>query len=230
VFLENGMQGLQGPARVCRRRTLARLAAVAMAAGLSVMTASAAVAADARAQLDAFVKQVRSATGTFTQSTQSSRGQPAPAQSGTFAFERPGKFRWAVEKPYEQLVLSDGRKLYQYDPDLAQVSVRSVGAAIGNAPAQVLFGEGSLEQSFDIKPLAPKENLQWLRATPRTAEAGFAYMDLGFDGNLPVRIDILDAFGQVTRVEFTTIVPNPSVPASQFTFVAPAGVDVVNME
>jgi len=194
------------------------------------MAASAATAADARSQLDNFVKQVRSATGTFTQSTQSSRGQPAPAQSGAFAFERPGKFRWAVEKPYEQLVLSDGKKLYQYDPDLAQVSVRSVGAAIGNAPAQVLFGEGSLEQSFDIKPLPARENLQWLRATPRTAEAGFSYMDMGFDGNLPVRIDILDAFGQVTRVEFTTIVPNPKVPASQFTFVAPAGVDVVNME
>lgn len=224
------MQGFQGLAHTSRRRTLARLVALAMVGGMSLMGASAAVAADAKSQLDAFVKQVRSATGTFTQSTQSSRGQPAPAQSGTFAFERPGKFRWAVEKPYEQLVLSDGKKLYQYDPDLAQVSVRSVGAAIGNAPAQVLFGEGSLEQSFDIKPLPAKENLQWLRATPRTAEAGFSYMDMGFDGNLPTRIDILDAFGQVTRVEFTTIVPNPKVPASQFTFVAPAGVDVVNME
>lgn len=224
------MQDVRGLAHLSRRRVMGRLAAMAMAGAMSMMGASAAMAADAKSQLDAFVKQVRSATGTFTQSTQSSRGQPTPAQSGTFAFERPGKFRWAVEKPYEQLVLSDGRKLYQYDPDLAQVSVRSVGAAIGNAPAQVLFGEGSLEQSFDVKPLAAKENLQWLRATPRTAEAGFSHMDMGFDGNLPVRIDILDAFGQTTRVEFTTIVPNPKVPASQFTFVAPAGVDVVNME
>lgn len=224
------MQGFQGLVKASRRVALGRLAVVALTGAMSVMAAPGAMAADARSQLDAFVKQVRSATGTFTQATQSSRGQPAPAQSGTFAFERPGKFRWAVEKPYEQLVLSDGKKLYQYDPDLAQVSVRSVGAAIGNAPAQVLFGEGSLEQSFNIQPLAAKENLQWLRATPRTAEAGFSHMDMGFDGNLPVRIDILDAFGQVTRVEFTTIVPNPGIPASQFTFVAPAGVDVVNME
>jgi len=215
---------------MARRKSMGRLAALAMAGSLLGLSSPAALAADAAAQLNAFVKDVRTATGTFTQSTQSSRGQPAPAQSGTFAFERPGKFRWAVEKPYEQLVLSDGRRLYQYDPDLAQVSVRSVGAAIGNAPAQVLFGQGSLEQSFEIKPLAAKEGLQWLRATPRSAEAGFSYMDMGFDGNLPMRIDILDAFGQITRVEFTTIVPNPSIPSSQFTFVAPAGVDVVNME
>jgi len=125
-----------------RRKAMARLAALVVAGGLSMMSPSVVLPADAATQLNAFVKQVRSATGTFTQSTQSSRGQPAPAQSGTFAFERPGKFRWAVEKPYEQLVLSDGKKLYQYDPDLAQVSVRSVGAAIGNAPAQVLAAAG----------------------------------------------------------------------------------------
>lgn len=220
----------RGSVRIARRKSMWRLAALAMAAGLAGFSSPAALAADAAAQLNAFVKNVRTATGTFTQSTQSSRGQPAPAQSGTFAFERPGKFRWAVEKPYEQLVLSDGKRLYQYDPDLAQVSVRSVGAAIGNAPAQVLFGQGSLEQSFEIEPLAAKEGLQWLRATPRSAEAGFSYMDMGFDGNLPMRIDILDAFGQTTRVEFTTIVPNPSIPSGQFTFVAPAGVDVINME
>ncbi len=216
-----------------RRAALARLAGVlALTGGLCLagLAPALALAADAQTQLHAFVGNVRSASGTFTQSTKSSQGQQAPAQSGSFAFQRPGKFRWAVEKPYEQLVLSDGQKLYQYDPDLAQVSVRSVGPAIGNAPAQVLFGDGSLDKSFEVKPLPAKEGLQWLRATPRTAEAGFAYMDLGFDNNLPVRIDILDAFGQTTRVEFTTIVPNPKVPASQFSFVAPKGVDVVNME
>lgn len=216
-----------------RRKAMTRLAgALAIVGGIwgAAFAPAVLAAADAQAQLRSFVSDVRTASGTFTQRTQSSQGQAAPAQSGSFAFQRPGKFRWAVEKPYEQLVLSDGSKLYQYDPDLAQVSVRTVGTAIGNAPAQVLFGEGSLEASFEIKPLPAKEGLQWLRATPRTAEAGFAHMDLGFDSNLPVRIDILDAFGQTTRVEFTTIVPNPAVPASQFSFVAPKGVDVVNME
>jgi len=226
------MDDLQMHARVRRRLLAASAGALALAVTLGgVAFAPAAYAADdAAAQLRRFVEQVRAATGTFTQSTQTSRGQPGASQSGTFAFQRPGKFRWAVQKPYEQLVLSDGAKLYQYDPDLAQVSVRTVDKAIGNAPAQVLFGEGSLDESFDTQRLPAKENLQWLRATPRTGDAGFTHMDLGFDGGLPVRIDILDAFGQTTRIEFTTIVPNPSVPASEFRFVAPKGVDVVNME
>lgn len=219
------------PVLARRRAWFARLAwSLAFACGVSGVGLAPAVAADAQSQLRHFVSQVKSASGSFSQTTSSSQGQAAPAQTGRFAFQRPGKFRWAVEQPYEQLIVSDGKRLYQYDPDLEQVSVRSVDAAIGNAPAQILFGEGSLETSFTLQPLADKEGLQWLRATPRTAEAGFSYVDMGFADNLPARIDILDAFGQTTRVEFKTIVPNPRIDAGEFVFKAPAGVDVVNME
>lgn len=196
-----------------------------------VMGAQVAVAAqhDARKQLNTFVTTVASASGSFTQATETSRGSAAPDQSGTFAFQRPGRFKWEVKQPYEQLVVSDGQQLFQYDPDLAQVSVRPVDEAIGNAPAAVLFGDGSLDASFELEPLPGRDNLQWLRATPRSAEAGFAHMDIGLANNLPQRIEILDAFGQTTTVEFTTLVPNPQLSADVFRFDPPPGVDVVNM-
>ncbi len=213
-----------------RRRPFFRHACAAAVLAASGLAAAPALAADAAAQLRSFVQDVKSATGTFTQVTSSSQGQATTPQSGRFAFQRPGKFRWDVQKPYEQLTVSDGQQLYQYDPDLAQVSVRGAAAAVGNAPAQVLFGEGSLDAAFTLQAQPARDGLEWLRATPRGTDAGFAHMDLGFSGNLPAQIVILDAFGQTTRVDFDTLLPNPTVPNSEFTFVAPAGVDVVKMQ
>ena len=213
-----------------RWNSLARRTGVAVALAAAALVSAPALADDAAGQLRSFAKEVKSATGTFTQVTRSSQGESATPQSGRFAFQRPGKFRWDVQKPYEQLTVSDGKELYQYDPDLAQVSVRGAAAAVGNAPAQVLFGEGSLDSAFTFQALPARDGLDWLRATPRGSDAGFTHMDLGFSGNLPAQIVILDAFGQTTQVEFSTLVPNPAVAASEFTFVAPKGVDVVKMQ
>jgi outer membrane lipoprotein carrier protein len=189
-----------------------------------------ALAATAQEQLHAFVASVTAATGSFTQATTGTQqSQPRPAQSGTFSFQRPGKFKWAVQKPYEQLVVSDGKQVYQYDPDLAQVTVRKVDQAIGTSPAAILFGSGSLEQSFDVSALPAKDGLEWLRAKPRNTDAGFSRVDMGFKDNLPARIELLDAFGQTTRVDLSGIVPNPKVNAQDFQFTPPKGVDVVNM-
>ena len=215
-----------------RRRAVLRGVAGVGAMLVGVMAtplAMAAAPADATAQLRAFVKDVRSASGSFTQATTSSQGAAGSKQTGSFAFQRPGKFRWSVEKPYAQLVLSNGKELFQYDPDLAQVSVRAAGSAIGNAPAQVLFGSGSLDASFKVQPLPAKDGFVWLRAVPRTTDAGFSHMDIGFADGLPMRIELLDAFGQTTRIEFTTILPNPNLPANVFEFTPPAGTDVVRM-
>jgi len=187
--------------------------------------------ATAQEQLKAFVSTVQSATGSFSQATTGPQGGNAkPPQQGTFAFQRPGKFRWEVQKPYAQLIVADGKQVYQYDPDLAQVTVREVGKAIGASPAAILFGSGDLEQAFDVTPLPDKDGLQWLRAKPHNAaDAGFARVDIGMRGNLPVRILLLDAFGQTTRVDLSGLQANASVPASQFQFTAPKGTDVVRM-
>lgn len=206
-------------------RTLSRLAAFAL---LTVAPALA-LAADAQAQLKAFVAKVQSATGQFSQSTVGPQGRTQPAQLGTFAFQRPGKFKWMIVRPYEQLIIADGRQVFQYDPDLAQVTVRNVDQAIGTSPAAILFGAGDLEASFKVSALPDADGLQWLRAVPRNADAGFSQVDIGMRGDEPARIELLDAFGQVTRVELSDIQANPKLPEGQFQFQPPAGVDVVRM-
>jgi outer membrane lipoprotein carrier protein len=127
-------------------RRLAAVAALSLAPAMVF-------AASAQEQLRAFVATVTSATGSFSQYTVNNQGRTQPAQTGVFSFQRPGKFKWAVQKPYEQLVISDGRQVFQFDPDLAQVTERKVDAAIGTSPAAILFGSGSLEQSFDAPPM-----------------------------------------------------------------------------
>lgn len=206
-------------------KTFHRLAAVAVL-GLSPTVV---LAASAQEQLRAFVTTVTSATGSFSQYTVNDQGRTQPAQTGVFSFQRPGKFKWAVQKPYEQLVISDGRQVFQYDPDLAQVTERKVDAAIGTSPAAILFGSGSLEQSFDVSALPAKDGVDWLRAKPRTADAGFSRVDIGMKNNLPVRVELLDSFGQTTRVDLSGIQANPQLPAKEFQFTAPKGVDVVKM-
>lgn len=203
-------------------------AALAFCVAPALAPASA-MAATAQEQLRAFVNTVTAATGSFSQYTVNPQGRTQPAQTGVFSFQRPGKFKWAVQKPYEQLVISDGRQVFQFDPDLAQVTERKVDAAIGTSPAAILFGSGSLEQSFDVSALPSKDGVDWLRAKPRTADAGFSRVDIGMKDNLPVRVELLDSFGQTTRVDLSGIVPNPKLGEGEFRFVAPQGVDVVKM-
>ena len=210
-------------------KTFRGLAATLALCVVPALAPVSAMAASAQEQLRAFVSTVTAATGSFSQYTVNTQGRTQPAQTGVFSFQRPGKFKWAVQKPYEQLVISDGKQVFQFDPDLAQVTERKVDAAIGTSPAAILFGSGSLEQSFVVTALPSKDGIDWLRAKPRTADAGFSRVDIGMKYNLPVRVELLDSFGQTTRVDLSGIVPNPKLGEGEFRFVAPKGVDVVKM-
>lgn len=186
--------------------------------------------AQAADQLRQFIQEVSSATGEFSQTTLTETGQAgAASQNGTFSFERPGKFKWNVQKPYEQLTLSDGKQLYQYDPDLAQVIVRSVDESVGASPAAILFGSGELEESFSLTSQPDSDGMSWLRAEPRTPDAGFAHVDIGFKNGIPVRLLLLDSFGQTSRIDLTNMVTNPDLAPDEFTFSPPDDVDVVKM-
>lgn len=182
------------------------------------------VKTDAKQQLSDFVKNIQSAKGQFAQ--QSGNGK---SQSGVFSFERPGKFVWHITKPYEQQVVSDGQKVYQYDPDLAQVTVRNVQDSIGASPASILFGRSNLDDSFTVDVLPERDGMVWLRATPKVADQGMSYMDIAFANNLPAELRIQDSFGQMTIIKLRSFEANARIPASEFSFKAPAGVDIVNM-
>ncbi len=189
-----------------------------------------AAAADATAQLQQFVDEVNAATGEFAQQQLDDEGQPADqAQSGTFVFERPGRFRWEVIKPYEQLTLSDGKQLYQYDPDLAQVIERDVDESVGASPAAILFGSDKLSDAFELSSRPDKDGMSWLRAEPRSGDAGFAHVDIGFADNMPQQLLLQDAFGQITHIELTDMDTNPSPDPQAFKLDVPEDTDIVRM-
>lgn len=194
-----------------------------------LMMSGAVVRADALVQLQAFIGDVQAASGHFIQVVKSEDGSLATPQEGDFAFERPGKFRWEVKQPYEQLVLSDGQVLLQYDPDLEQMTRRRVDEAIGASPAAILFGSSALDENFVLAPRGQRESLEWLRATPRQADAGFESVDIGLRANLPVVLEVRDGFGQTTRIELNDLKQVDRMSDSTFTFQPPAGTDVVVM-
>ncbi|MFT0533342.1 outer membrane lipoprotein chaperone LolA [Castellaniella hirudinis] len=206
------------------------LAAGLLALSLLALPGQSRAVDTAQVQLQAFVDQVKSATGRFTQEQATPDGQGSRVQSGEFAFQRPGKFRWQVLQPYAQLIVSDGRQVYQYDPDLEQVTQRRAGQAIGASPAALLFGEGTLADTFNLQAQPDRDGLQWLRAIPKTPDAGFTHVDIGFADGLPRRLELLDAFGQASRIQFSQIQANPGIPAAQFQFQVPEGADLVKMD
>lgn len=219
-------RSLRGGVAVRGRRVLG---ALALAATALLMAPLPSVAATASAQLQSFVDKVQSATGQFQQDRAGDGGGAQRSQSGTFAFQRPGKFRWQVTKPYAQLIVSDGKHVYQYDPDLDQVTERNASQAVGASPAALLFGSGSLSDAFTLQDQPDRDGLQWLRATPKNTNAGFSHVDIGFSAGLPVRLELLDAFGQTTRIVLSQMKTDPTIAADQFRFTVPKGAALVKM-
>ncbi len=183
--------------------------------------------ASAIEQLRTFATSTSSARGEFLQQQVRTNGRSGEASSGTFAFTRPGRFRWEVLKPIEQLIVTDGERVHFYDKDLKQVTVRKVTDAVGATPAAILFGSNDLEANFTIKDLGASDGVDWLEAVPRSKESGFDRIRIGFRAGLPVAMEVLDSFGQTTRFVFRAIDRNPKLDAALFRFTAPAGVDVV---
>jgi len=182
----------------------------------------------AQTQLQTFVSTVTAASGNFVQ-TQTSDANKANTQSGVFAFARPGKFRWEVRTPYAQLVVSDGTRVLQYDPDLAQVTERRLDASMSASPAAILFGTAKFEEAFTVSDLPDEDDLAWLRAQPREPDAGFSHVDIGFRDGKPVRLLLLDVFGQTTRIDLDAMQVHATLAPDTFRFDIPADVDLVRM-
>jgi len=174
-----------------------------------------------------FIEHVQSASGQFSQRAV---GGDRPAQTGQFAFARPGRFRWETTTPHAQIITSDGITVSQYDPDLAQITQRAAGASLGHSPAAILFGSDDLENVFQLTALPEQGGLQWLRATPRLSDAGFQYLDMGFEAQLPVRLLLVDAFDQTTRIDLHDMALNPALADDVFRLTVPPDVDVVRLE
>ena len=180
-------------------------------------------------QFKTFVSSTRAAKGEFTQrQVKSADGgaRVSNAATGTFLFARPGKFIWTYLKPYEQLLQADGDKLYIYDKDLNQVTIRQLGDALGSSPAAILFGSNDLEKNFTLKEAGSKDGLEWLEATPKAKDTTFDRIGIGLKDGVPQAMELRDSFGQVSLLSFSKFEKNPAMTAQQFKFVVPKGADV----
>ena len=206
------------------RRTVRR---IAMGLGLVLL----AIVVDARASalddLQAFATQTKSAKGTFTQRVVSRTQKASPATSGDFVFARPGRFRWTYSKPYEQVLVADGEKLSIYDKDLNQVTVRKLGDALGNTPAAILFGSNEIDKNFELKDAGTRGGVAWLDATPRGKDTTFERISIGFRNGELAAMELRDALGQITMLDFANVERNPKVDGATFAFTPPKGADVL---
>jgi len=203
-----------------RARGFAAVIMVAMAATPSAEAAG-------LDQLKAFLQGTKSGRATFTQEVAAKGSRPTRASSGTFTFQRPGKFRWSYEKPYEQLIVGDGDKVWIYDRDLNQVIVRKLDVALGANPAALLAGDNALERNFDLTDAGANGGLAWILAKPKAPDSGFEHVTIGFRDNLPRVMELKDAFANVTTLSFGTFERNPALDAALFRFAPPPGADVV---
>ena len=215
-----------------RRQNLVRLSVgVKMFSGIALFLAAQWGHAGAINSLNRFLDSTHTLRAEFTQTvTPKKNGKPPDKSSGIIILSRPGKFRWEINMPYKQLLLGDGQKIWMYDPDLNQVTVRPAENALGGTPAALLSGENRarLEKDFILSEI--KENsdtLQWLEAKPKAQDSGFEKIRIGFSENLPRAMEIHDSFGQVTSLRFSGIERNPAIDPSLLRFSPPDGADII---
>lgn len=209
-------------------RLLSALAMVAPA--LAVLLAPAPAGATAVARLEAFLAEVRALRARFEQEVLDERGASAQRSSGTLAVLRPGRFRWDYREPYRQLIVADGERLWIYDEDLAQVTVRPQAEALTRTPLQILTtGVGGALEGFRVRELGLRGGLEWVELRPDgAADRGeFERILVGFDGPRLARMELVDAFGQTVRLRFEAVERNPELDPALFRFEPPPGVDVV---
>lgn len=202
-----------------------------LALGVSIGISASSAWAGAVDVLRDFLSDTKTFKATFTQTITGREGKKPQVSSGTVSIARPGKFRWEVSKPFNQLLVGDGAKVWMYDPDLEQVTVRKLGDTLGSTPAALLAGEGgsgsAIEKNFVLKDAGSRDGLSWVEARPKQADSGFDMIRLGFKGQHLQAMEMQDQFGQTTLVQFTAVERNPALGAGVFRFTPPAGVDVV---
>ena len=174
-----------------------------------------------------FLATTLTAKGDFEQKIMDRNGRLIQESRGTLAFSRPDRFRWTYVKPYAQLLVGDGTKVWIYDEDLQQVTVRRVDKALTSTPAALLAGNNAVMRAFRIYDQGDRDGLEWLEAVPRDKEGGFEKIRIGFGFVGPEVMELYDGFGQLTVLRFTTFQRNPKLDATLFRFSPPSGADVI---
>jgi outer membrane lipoprotein carrier protein len=193
---------------------------------LLLMVAAAGARADAVDTLKEFVRDVKTGQADFSQTVTSPDGVKKKTSTGHFEFSRPNRFRFTYQKPFEQSIVADGQKVWIYDADLNQASSRKFTQALGATPAALLAG-GSLDKEFDLARLPSKEGVEWAEATPKAKDGAFKSVRIGFRNKVLASVEVVDAFGQRSLLEFTKFVANEAIKPDTFVFTVPKGADLI---
>lgn len=178
--------------------------------------------------LKSYLRDTTTGSANFTQVVFDRSMRKLQETSGSMQFQRPGRIRWVYSKPYEQTIVGDGDKLWIYDKDLNQVTVKPMGQALGGSPAALLAGSNDIEKDFRLNAAGVQDGLEWVEATPRNAESTFQKVRLGFGKSGLESMELTDSFGQTTIVRFSDIVRNPAHAPGLFKFAPPKGADVIS--
>jgi outer membrane lipoprotein carrier protein len=194
------------------------------------LTHSAPAKQDAYVELDQFMHGLQGLEAEFKQVVRDAQGRKVEESSGTLALSRPNRFRWDYREPHAQVIVADGSKLWLYDPDLEQVTVRQLDQSLAGTPAMLLSGQGDLRQSFKIQSSERHDDVEWLTLVPKQTDTDFKRVRLALRDKILVAMELADKLGQTTSLEFSHVQRNPSFAADRFIFTPPPGVDVVGGE
>jgi outer membrane lipoprotein carrier protein len=178
--------------------------------------------------LQAYLGQVRSLQAHFEQTAEGESMEKRQTSVGTLSVQSPNKFRLEYTKPYQQIYVADGHKLWSYDTDLEQVTVKLQKDLLANSPAMVLSNPADLHKVYNVTPLGINNAIEWFKLTPKGSDSGFESVQLGFNKQKLTHFEMRDSFGQTTRLTFTTMHYNTSLSADVFRFKPPDGVDVID--
>ena len=201
------------------------LAGASLGTLLALMPSFASVASLQR--FSEFINETLTARGEFEQKIFDRNRRLLQESRGTLAFSRPGKFRWSYVKPYAQLIVGDGSKVWIYDEDLKQVTVKKLDQALGSTPAALLAGNNEAMRAFTLSDRGAKDGLEWLEALPRDRESSFERIRMGFNSSGLEVMELVDSLGQTTVLRFAALQRNPRLDPGLFRFSPPQGADVI---
>ena len=179
-------------------------------------------------ELKSYLQQTTTAKARFAQMVLDKNLKPLQQATGTMQFSRPGRFRWEYDKPYEQTIVGDGTRLWIYDKDLNQVTVRKLDRALGSSPAAILAGSNEIEKGYTLSATGAQDGLEWIEAVPKAKDTAFEKVRFGFNKSTLEAMDLRDQFGQRTVIKFSAIERNTKLAPESFKFTPPKGADVIS--
>lgn len=174
-----------------------------------------------------FYNKTNAMRAKFVQKVTDNQGAVIQEVEGSMQLQRPNKFRWDYNKPYEQQIISDGQEVFLYDTDLEQVTIRNLSQTLGTSPASLLAGGTEVEKSFNLQNIQGENGLDWVEALPKGESSGYERILLGFKGNDLRAMKLFDSFKNTTSIAFSAVERNPKLEIADFLFKAPEGVDVI---